>query len=115
MREKQFSFGSIMKIKELGAVIPLVLIVIIATIVNPAFMRANNLLDILKTTSYTVILGVPLTLLLASGRMDLSIGDTTALGGIIAALAATHGIPLPLHCFWALQSVSWLASATAFW
>ena len=96
MREKKFSFSNIMKIKELGAVIPLILIVAIATAVNPAFMRSNNLLDILKTTSYTVILGVPLTLLLSSGRMDLSIGDTTALGGIIAALAATHGVPLPI-------------------
>lgn len=95
-QKKKFSFKNLMKVNELGAVIPLVLIFIVATIINPSFMSKANLMDILKTTSYTVILGVPLTLLLASGRMDLSIGATTALGGIIAAVAQTSGIPLPI-------------------
>ena len=96
MESKKFAMSDVMKVKELGAVIPLIIITVIATLVNPSFLGSANLFDILKTTSYTVILGVPLTLLLASGRMDLSIGDTTALGGIIAALAATHGVPLPI-------------------
>lgn len=95
-KKSAFSLNSLMKVNELGAVIPLILIVVIATIVNPNFLSKTNLLDVLKTTSYTVILGVPLTLLLASGRMDLSIGATTALGGIIAAFAQTHGVPLPI-------------------
>lgn len=95
-KKSAFSMSSLLKINELGAVIPLVLIAAVATIINPSFMSKANLLDVLKTTSYTVILGVPLTLLLASGRMDLSIGATTALGGIIAALAQTKGIPLPI-------------------
>lgn len=93
---KKLNVKSLLSIKELGAVIPLVLISVIATIINPRFISAVNLFDILKTTSYTVIMGVPLTLLLASGRMDLSIGATTALGGIIAAMAETHGVPLPV-------------------
>ncbi len=93
---KKLSARTVLSVKELGAVIPLVLISVIATIINPRFISAVNLFDILKTTSYTVVMGVPLTLLLASGRMDLSIGATTALGGIIAALAETHGVPLPV-------------------
>lgn len=95
--KKGFSVKSLMKVKELGAVIPLILISVIATVVNPAFLSQANLIEILRTTSYTVMLGVPLTFLLASGRMDLSIGDNTALGGIIAAMAAVNlGLPLPI-------------------
>lgn len=94
--KNKLSVNSLLSIKELGAVIPLVLISVVATIINPRFMSAVNLFDILKTTSYTVVMGVPLTLLLASGRMDLSIGATTAFGGIIAAMAQTHGVPLPI-------------------
>lgn len=92
---KKLSAKKMLSVKELGAVIPLVLISVVATIINPRFISAVNLFDILKTTSYTVVMGVPLTLLLASGRMDLSIGATTAFGGIIAAFAETHGVPLP--------------------
>ena len=66
-------------VKELGALLPLIILVIVASAVNPAFLNSNNLFDILKTTSYTTILAVPLTMLMASGRMDMSIAATTAL------------------------------------
>ena len=96
MDNQKFSLKEIMKVKELGALIPLVLLVVIASLVNPNFMRPTNLFDILKTTSYTTVLAVPLTMLMSSGRMDMSIGATTALGGIIVAMAQTNGVPLPI-------------------
>ena len=74
MDNQKFSLKEIMKVKELGALIPLVLLVVIASLVNPNFMRPTNLFDILKTTSYTTVLAVPLTMLMSSGRMDMSIG-----------------------------------------
>jgi len=96
MKKSGFSVKDILKVKELGALLPLILLVIVASIVNPAFLGSQNLFDILKTTSYTTILAVPLTMLMSSGRMDMSIAATTALGGIIVAMADTHGIPLPV-------------------
>lgn len=96
MKNKKLSLGDVMKVKELGALLPLIILVIIASLVNPAFLNSNNLFDILRTTSYTTILAVPLTMLMASGRMDMSIAATTALGGIIAAMAETSGMPLPV-------------------
>lgn len=89
-----FSLKDIMNLKELGALIPLILLMIIASIINPSFLGSANLLDILRTTSYTTILAVPLTMLMSSGRMDMSIGATTALGGIVAAMVQTAGAPL---------------------
>ena len=94
MDNQKFSLKELMKIKELGALIPLVLLVVVASLVNHNFMRPTNLFDILKTTSYTTVLAVPLTMLMSSGRMDMSIGATTALGGIIVAMAETNGVPL---------------------
>lgn len=84
--KKGISMREIMNLKELGALIPLVLLMAVASIISPSFLGSNNLLDILRTTSYTTILAVPLTMLMASGRMDMSIGATTALGGIVAAM-----------------------------
>ena len=96
MKHRKLSLGDMMKVKELGALLPLIILVIVASAVNPAFLNSNNLFDILKTTSYTTILAVPLTMLMASGRMDMSIAATTALGGIITAMAETNGIPLSI-------------------
>ncbi|MDD2956917.1 MAG: ABC transporter permease [Lachnospiraceae bacterium] len=95
MNNSKFSMKDVMKVKELGALLPLILLVVVASVINPAFMGSNNLFDILKTTSYTTILAVPLTMLMSSGRMDMSIAAATALGGIIVAMAETNGVPLP--------------------
>ena len=48
------------------------------------------------------MIAVPLTFLLASGRMDLSIAATTTLGGLIAAIAETNGVPLVISLLLAL-------------
>ncbi len=80
--------------QELSALIPLIIMVIISTIVQPSFLSAANIFDILRSASFTFILAVPLTFLMSSCQMDLSIGSTTAFGGVIAALAATNGVPL---------------------
>ncbi len=85
----------VMGAQELSALIPLILMVIISTIIQPAFLSLTNIFDILRSASFTFILAVPLTFLMSSQQMDLSIGATTAFGGVIAAMAATRwGIPL---------------------
>ena len=93
-KEKRPILKSMLEIKEIGVILPLVFLIIITMFVNPAFLRWNNILDILRTASFTGVIAVPLTFLLASGRMDLSIAATTTLGGVVAAIAQTNGVPL---------------------
>lgn len=50
-------------------------------------------MDILRTASYYLIVGAPLTLLLISADMDLSIGAVTAFGGVVCVYAMKNGIP----------------------
>lgn len=88
--------SSIFQTKELSAVIPLLILGIIAYIVNPGFLSLGNIFDILRSASFNLILAVPITFMMCSGRMDLSVGATTALGGVIAAIAQTNGMPLLL-------------------
>lgn len=82
--------------KEISVLLPLIILILAAIIINPAFLSASNFLDILRTASFTAMIAVPLTFLLASGRMDLSIAATTTLGGLVAALTETNGAPLIL-------------------
>lgn len=95
-KEKKSVLKTILEVKEIGVILPLAILIIVAMFVNTAFLGWNNILDILRTASFTGVIAVPLTLLLASGRMDLSIAATTALGGVIAAIAETNGVPLTL-------------------
>ncbi len=57
------------------------------TIVQPVFLRAANLLDILEAVSVTALLGLGITVSLAVGGFDLSVGSTAAMGVMTAAYA----------------------------
>ena len=93
---------ALLEVKEISVILPLALLIFVAVIVNPAFVTGSNLLDILRTASFTALVAVPLTFLLASGRMDLSVAATTTLGGLVAALAETNGVPLVFALFLAM-------------
>lgn len=81
--------AALMSKPEMGTVIPLVILLVIIAFVNPNFYSKNNMLDVLRTTSFTFILAVPLTCLMLTGNRDLSVGATTALGGIVCAWGLT--------------------------
>ena len=92
--------------KESSAVLPLIILAIVANFVNSGFLSSGNIFDILRSTSFNFILAVPITFLMASGRMDLSVGSTTALGGVVAAIAQINGVPLALAiCFGLLSGI----------
>lgn len=81
---------------EIGTLFPLLFICIVVTVVNPSFIALDNLMDIFRTTSYYLIVGAPLTLLLICADMDLSIGAVTALGGVTCMFAMNAGVPVLL-------------------
>lgn len=103
-KKKSLKWKSLLDIKEISVILPLAILMLAAVIVNPAFLSVSNIFDILRTSSFTAMIAVPLTFLLASGRMDLSIAATTTLGGLVAALAETSGIPLFLALLLAIMA-----------
>lgn len=87
---------------ELGTILPLCLLLMVVGCVNPNFFAMNNILDILKTSSFSFIVAVPITFLMASGGMDLSIGAATSFGGVVCAFALKAGMPIPVSIVLAL-------------
>jgi len=77
---------------ELGAIIPLALILIIVAIGNPKFYQLKNILDILRTASFSFYIAAPLTFLLTAGGMDLSIGSILSFGGVMYAKLIVSGV-----------------------
>ena len=95
-------FKALLSKNELGAVLPLALLLIVVAFVNPNFFSTGNIFDILRTASFTFIVAIPLTFLLSSQGMDLSVGAATSLGGVICGMTLKAGVPLPLAIVLAL-------------
>jgi simple sugar transport system permease protein len=65
----------------------LIVLVTIFGIIQPVFLKVENLLDILEAVSVTALLGLGITVSLAVGGFDLSVGSTAAMGVMTAAYA----------------------------
>lgn len=65
----------------------LIALLTIFAVIQPVFLRAANLLDILEAVSVTALLGLGITVSLAVGGFDLSVGSTAAMGVMTAAYA----------------------------
>lgn len=97
MTEKKTSIlKTIGKTKEIGIILILIVLSILIQIRNPIFFTYNNIIDVLRNTSYTLIIAIGMTFVLIAKGLDLSVGSITALGGLIAALAMFNGIPIPI-------------------
>ena len=73
-------------VRELGILIAFLAIVLFLVILSPdAFARPSNLLNIVKQASINGILACGMMFVIISGGIDLSVGSTVALAGVMAA------------------------------
>lgn len=86
----------IMGYNELGSVIPMAILLFVVFLVNPNFFAIKNLIDVLRTASFSFIVAIPLTFLMSAQGMDLSVGASTSLGGVIVAFGIRAGLPIPV-------------------
>lgn len=63
----------------------LALMVLVFQLTTGTFLDAGNLRGIATDAATLAIVAVPLALLVISGYLDLSVGSTLALGGLVAA------------------------------
>ena len=86
--------------REVGTIIPLIIMVIVISSVNIKFLAIGNLLDVLRTATYSFIVAIALTFLMITGGMDLSIGAVTSFFGVVTGFALVAGIPVPVAYSW---------------
>jgi ribose/xylose/arabinose/galactoside ABC-type transport system permease subunit len=82
--------------REWGSeLIVLAVILILGVVVglgNPVFFSGQNLLNILQAVAVVGIAAIGATLVIISGNLDLSVGSTISLGGLVAAIAMARGL-----------------------
>lgn len=84
----------ILKVKEMGILGPLIIICIIAEVSNPVFLGPSNIIDLLRSISFTCIVAVGATFILIGGGLDLSVGSVIGLSGMIVGGCLVAGIPI---------------------
>lgn len=89
-------FSKFWKMQESGVMIAMVVFVIIVICINPVFISKGNILNVLRSSGYTLITSLGMTLVFISGGLDISVGSTLAVGSTVSALAAQAGLPVPI-------------------
>lgn len=89
-------FKKLITKQESSIVIFLILFITIVTIVNPVFLTSKNLLNILRSTGFTMMSVVGMTFVLITAGLDLSIGSVFAIGSIVTGTMLAAGIPIAL-------------------
>jgi len=79
-------FGSVLHARESGIAIPLILLIVIISIVNPVFLDIDNLLNIARQISFVFIIGIAMTFVLIGAGLDLSVGSVLALAGVLCGI-----------------------------
>jgi ribose/xylose/arabinose/galactoside ABC-type transport system permease subunit len=72
-----------------------VMIVVFATI-EPAFLKPENLIGIVRQVSLIGIMAVCTTFVIMTGGVDLSVGPVLAIAGLVSYFSLEAGMPLPV-------------------
>ena len=75
-----------------GALIALILLVVINTVITSNFATTSNLWNVLLQVSTVLIVAVGMTLVIATGGIDLSVGSSMAIAGAVASVLLDRGM-----------------------
>lgn len=81
--------------RNIGTIIGLVLLVVVISFSTPKFLTGSNILNLLKSNSVNAIISCGMLMAILMGEIDISVGSTVGLTGIIGAYMITNaGLPV---------------------
>ena len=76
--------------RNLGQAVGLLLMCLIVALLTPKFLTVSNVFNILKSNSVNAMLSCALSLVILLGFIDISVGSTVGLAGIVSATLITN-------------------------
>lgn len=73
--------------EQAGLLLALVLLCVVISFLNPVFFTALNIKNVLRDASLVAIAGIGMVMVILLGEIDLSVGSTQAVAGIVAVAA----------------------------
>lgn len=89
MKQSSLSFSYLEKIIPF---IGLILLVIIISVLNSAFLEPSNLFNLLRQVSINGLIAFGMTFVILTGGIDLSVGSTLALSSALIAILMVSGV-----------------------
>jgi erythritol transport system permease protein len=86
------SIRTLLLILRARAILVLLALLILFSILAPAFLTANNLSILAKHVAISAILAIGMTFVVLTGGIDLSVGSVAGLGGMIAGYLITRSL-----------------------
>ncbi len=86
------SFKKLLQMRESVLILLIIVATVVMGIVNSSFLSEGNIKAIFLGLSVEALVACGMAVLLVSGGLDLSIGSTTALAGVVACMALNAGI-----------------------
>ena len=96
MNKIQIKTPAFLKSQHALLTMVILIIAVIISIINPRFIAVANLLSIFQQISVLGILTMTMSILLISGGIDLSIGHSMVLSGIVMGTLVNGGVPIAL-------------------
>lgn len=79
--------GFKLDVQALGPVLALIVLIVIGTLLNPDFLAAQNITNVLSRSAFIGIIAVGMTFVITAGGFDLSVGSMTAfIAGVMIML-----------------------------
>jgi len=94
VQRRHINLSAAINFREAGILVSLILICAVTTIINPIFISKDNIIDVLRSISFTLIASVGMTFVLISAGLDLSVGSILGLSGMITGMGLVNGIPI---------------------
>lgn len=78
---------------EYGIYITLIVLFVLFAVLNSNFLTSSNMINLLRQISINGLIAIGMTMVITSDGIDLSVGATLGLTGMITALLITSGVP----------------------
>jgi ribose transport system permease protein len=78
--------GSIIAARETGVLLALLVICVFLTFATSSFLTVRNLLNVGRQISLLGIMAIGMTFVLVSREVDLSVGSTYAISGLVTGM-----------------------------
>lgn len=90
---------SLIAARETGVLLALLVICVLLTFATDSFLTVRNLLNVGRQTSLLGIMAIGMTFVLVSREVDLSVGSTYAISGLVTGMLIVRGFTLiPALC-----------------
>jgi len=98
--EKQSTLKRLLRTRGMGPALTafagLVVIYVAFGVINPVVFTMANVMNILRSMSIYLLVGIGQSYVLITGNIDLSIGSVVGMSAMVSATLMTMGVPIPL-------------------